>query len=356
MSRRKRLGNGAARDDVGDGEPSARLQHPERLAEHAILVGGQVDDAIGDDDVDRVVGQRDGLDLALEELDVVGARLALVVARQRQHLVGHVEAVGLALRADAARRQQHVDAAARAEIEHGLARFQLRQRGRIAAAERSENRLLRQRALLRLRVEIGRDRVLDAQRRLGAAAAGRNRSRRERRRRNDRGRLLECWLRTLRSPQLTGAGDRLGADRLVAGAALGEQEGDDLLQRRGVGGVAKERALAPHANEVFVLQLVEMMRQRRGRDAEFGADLADDQPFGMGLQQQPHDPQARLGAERAKHVGEVGDLFGLEGWHRLLFHISISVELSNVNAKWRRNAQAAEAWAFEGGAEWRGSA
>ena len=59
--------------------------------------------------------------VALEELDVLGARLALVLAREREHLVGHVEAVGLAARADAARREQHVDAAAGAEIEHGLA-------------------------------------------------------------------------------------------------------------------------------------------------------------------------------------------------------------------------------------------
>ena len=65
-------------------------------------------------DVDRVVGQRDRLDRALQELDVGRAGLALVVARERQHLVGHVEPVGLAGRPDALRRQQHVDAAARA--------------------------------------------------------------------------------------------------------------------------------------------------------------------------------------------------------------------------------------------------
>ena len=69
----------------------------------------------------RVVRQRDVLDLALEELDVLHAGFALVLAGQRQHLVGHVEAVSLAGRADAARREQHVDAAARAEIEHRLA-------------------------------------------------------------------------------------------------------------------------------------------------------------------------------------------------------------------------------------------
>ena len=44
------------------------------------------------------------------------------VARQSEHLVGHVEAVGLAGGADATSRQQDVDAAAAAEVEDDLAR------------------------------------------------------------------------------------------------------------------------------------------------------------------------------------------------------------------------------------------
>ena len=71
----------AAHDHVGDGEAAARLQHAERLAQHAVLVGREVDDAVRDDDVDRVVGQRDVLDLALQELDVGEPALALVLAR-----------------------------------------------------------------------------------------------------------------------------------------------------------------------------------------------------------------------------------------------------------------------------------
>ena len=42
---------------------NASLQHP-------VLVARQVDHAVGDDDVDRIVGQRNVLDLAFEELDV----------------------------------------------------------------------------------------------------------------------------------------------------------------------------------------------------------------------------------------------------------------------------------------------
>ena len=93
---------------------------------------------------------------------LVDARLPLVLARQREHLVGHVEPVRLAGRADAPRRQQHVDAAAGAEIEHGLARLQLGERRRIAAAERRDHGFDRQRADLLGAVQIRRDRVAAA--------------------------------------------------------------------------------------------------------------------------------------------------------------------------------------------------
>ena len=43
--------------------------------------------------------------------------------------------------------------------------------------------------------------------------------------------------------------------------------------------VAEEGALAAHFHEVFVFQLLEVMGERRGRNAEFGADLAHDKPI-----------------------------------------------------------------------------
>ena len=89
--------------------------------------------------------------VALQELDVRRAGLALVLARERQHLVGHVEAVGLAGRADASRREQDVDAAAGPEVEHRLAGFSCEQRGRVAAAERRRHRVRRQIAASRRR-------------------------------------------------------------------------------------------------------------------------------------------------------------------------------------------------------------
>ena len=62
-------------DDVRDADAAARAQHACDLREYSGLVRGQVDDAVADHDVDRVGRQRDLLDVALEQLDVRGARL-----------------------------------------------------------------------------------------------------------------------------------------------------------------------------------------------------------------------------------------------------------------------------------------
>jgi hypothetical protein len=43
------------------------------------------------------------------------------VPRQSQHLIGHIQTVSLAVGPDAAGGEKHVDAAARAQIEHRFA-------------------------------------------------------------------------------------------------------------------------------------------------------------------------------------------------------------------------------------------
>ena len=83
-------------DDVGDREAAAWPEHPRRLAEDRRLVGGEVDHAVGDHDVHRVVGQRHLFDRPLQELDILDTRLPLVSARHLEHLVGHVDAIRLA--------------------------------------------------------------------------------------------------------------------------------------------------------------------------------------------------------------------------------------------------------------------
>ena len=127
--------------------------------ENAIFVGREIDDAVRDDDIDRVVGQRDVLDFAFQELDIGDARLLLVFARQRQHVVRHVQTVGFAGWADALCREQHIDAAAGAKIENSFSGPKIDQRGRIAAPERGLDRFLRNDPRLIGAVEIGGDRI-----------------------------------------------------------------------------------------------------------------------------------------------------------------------------------------------------
>ena len=110
-------------------------------------------------DIDRVIGQWNVFDLAFQEFDVLRARLALVFVRQRQHFVRHVEPVGFAVRPDAPGGEQHVNAAARAQIKHGLAGIQIRQCGRVAAAERSQHRFLGNLPRLRRVVQVRGDRI-----------------------------------------------------------------------------------------------------------------------------------------------------------------------------------------------------
>src|SRR5436190_15783408 len=161
----------AADDDVGDGEPTPRPQHAERLGKDAVLVRREIDDTVGDDDVDGPGRQRDVLDLASQELDVLDARLPLVVPRQREHLVGHVQPVRLARRPDPLGGQEDVDAPTRAEVQHRLPWPEVGERRRVAAAERRDDRLRGKPRRLAGCVEVRRDRVALAPAR-GASAAG----------------------------------------------------------------------------------------------------------------------------------------------------------------------------------------
>jgi hypothetical protein len=82
--------------DVRNGKSTARLQHPEGLSDGLALIRGKVDHTVRDDDIDRAVRQRDRLDLTLQELDILHPGTALVLAREREHVIRHVQAIGLA--------------------------------------------------------------------------------------------------------------------------------------------------------------------------------------------------------------------------------------------------------------------
>src|SRR6267378_3307855 len=89
-------GDFTANDDIGDGEAAAGPEHAESFTEDAILVAREIDDAVGDDDVDGIVGKRNVFNGALQKLDVFDAGFFLVFAGEGEHFVSHVQTKGFA--------------------------------------------------------------------------------------------------------------------------------------------------------------------------------------------------------------------------------------------------------------------
>ncbi len=96
---------------------------------------------------------------------------AALAPRQLQHLVGHVDAVREAGLADPPGGEEYVDAAARAEVEHPLALLQLRDGGRVAAAEAGRDGLDRELALEVGGIERGAEGLTDLHRLPAARSA-----------------------------------------------------------------------------------------------------------------------------------------------------------------------------------------
>src|SRR5581483_6614546 len=71
---------------------------------------------------------------------------------------------------------------------------------------------------------------------------------------------------------------------------------------------AHERSLPLHANQVLVSELVQMMRESRGRNVQLRLDLIHNHSFRMGGKQRAQDPEPGLGPERREHVGVPGNL------------------------------------------------
>ncbi len=126
-------------DNIAYAKASAGAQDAEHLGENRRLVGGEVDHTVGDDHVDGRIGERDPFDLAFEELDVGGSGLGGVAPGKGEHLRGHVESVDVARRADPPGREQDVDPATGAEIEHRLALAKVGDGGGVAAAEAGQS-------------------------------------------------------------------------------------------------------------------------------------------------------------------------------------------------------------------------
>src|SRR6185312_3709059 len=149
-------------DDIGDSESATGAQHAKRLLQYLVLIGGKVDNAVGDDDIDRLIWQRNVFDRSLEKFNVGHAGLPLVLSGKCEHVIGHVEAVSLTRRPNPPRRQQHVDPAPGTEVKNRLAGLEVDKRGWIAAAKRGQDCFLRERIFLRVTVQVLRDRIAAA--------------------------------------------------------------------------------------------------------------------------------------------------------------------------------------------------
>src|SRR5438093_5969390 len=68
------ISNRSSAHDVRNGKPPARLQDPKRLSEHTPFVGREIDYAVGDDHIDRILGQWHIFDFSLEKPDILRPR------------------------------------------------------------------------------------------------------------------------------------------------------------------------------------------------------------------------------------------------------------------------------------------
>ena len=119
---------------IGELHPAAEHEHAEELGEGGVLVRDQIDDAVRDDDVEALVGERQQLRLALDERDVRRAHLGCRGARLRQHRRRHIDARHVPLFADHLRGDERVGAGAASEIEHALAGSEPAERERVCDA------------------------------------------------------------------------------------------------------------------------------------------------------------------------------------------------------------------------------
>jgi hypothetical protein len=109
---------------------------------------------------------------------------------------------------------------------------------------------------------------------------------------------------------------------MIARAALGVEETEKSFEGFGVGAIPEVGAVAAHSDQVFVFQLVEVMRERGVGDVDLGLDIADDHAFGLSGHKELHDAEARFRAHSREHIGKASDLSRSGAWH-----ISIILEI-----------------------------
>jgi hypothetical protein len=127
---------------VGDLEPAAGAEHTEDLREDGVLVRNEVDDAVGDRDVEAFRCERELLDLSLDEVDVRRAHLRRRGSGPGEHLRGHVDPGHLPRRCDHLGGDERVGSGAAANIDDVLAWCEPSEREQVGnAGERLDRRV-----------------------------------------------------------------------------------------------------------------------------------------------------------------------------------------------------------------------
>ena len=154
--------------DIGDHQAAARFEHPEGFPENPLFGRGQVDHAVGDDDIDLVVRHREVLDLSQAEFHVREIPLPGISSGLVEHLRGHVDADHLTAFPHLPGGQKTVESRARAKVQDDFAFPEGCERQGISAPEPQVRPLRNRRKVL-----VGVPNVFADHVRFPAPAAGR---------------------------------------------------------------------------------------------------------------------------------------------------------------------------------------
>jgi len=108
-------------DDIGDREASAGFEDAEGFAEHPGFIGREIDNAVGDDDVDGAVSDGEIFDLTEAKLDIGRSDVDGIGYGFGEHGNGHIDAENAAGGTDGAGSEKAIETGAAAEIENRFA-------------------------------------------------------------------------------------------------------------------------------------------------------------------------------------------------------------------------------------------
>src|SRR5262249_31406300 len=108
-------------------ETAAGMENSEHFAKHLWLVDTEIEDPVGDHEVDGAIGQGQGINFPSPKFDVCDANQRSIAFRLFEHRLGAIDADHPARGPDAAGRQDTIEARPGAEIYDNLARMNFAQ-------------------------------------------------------------------------------------------------------------------------------------------------------------------------------------------------------------------------------------